>query len=557
MRYETIEFRNFASYGNKDQVIDLRGPAGFFLILGKNGAGKSTISDAIKFGTYGKVDKKSLKDLANRSNKNGWVRLTIDSKGRKIVSERTVMPNGMELSIDGQPYDKANYSGRGPNEYLCEELLDIPFYVFTNVISLNINDFKSFMSMGAKDKREIVDRVLGYSILNEMKEILGKSSKSLKDSIDSLHSKLQGAKVSLDSSMAQLEETMKKLQENNDEEIADVVKQLESFKNLLNLQSEKVKEFRIRKEEVEKEANKYLELITKARGTVKYANDRLKLFDNNQCPECGAGLDSEYHVSLKHGLEKDRDVAAEEEAKLIKEAKAVKEKRDAINQEERDLMDKGSKIQSKISGLNTMLKNLESNKNSTTSTEGLRNVIARVGAEMKEWADQRAIDEEKLAWNKVVEEAVSENGIKKLVMQRIIPAFNNEIYSMMLQMHLDYQVTFDENFDAKLYHLGEEISPATLSFGESKKVDFVILVAWIRLMKMKFPTLNLLFLDEIFSSVDQDGIHSILQILNKLCHELDLNIFVISHNPLPQEVFDYKIEIEKKDGFSNLRIEKA
>lgn len=556
MRYDTIEFRNFASYGNRDQVIDLSGKPGFYLIMGKNGTGKSTISDVIEFGPYGKVDGKNIKDLANRSNRNGWVRVNMTTKNHKIGIERTIAPNSLELTVDGVPYDKSKYNGTGPNEYLNDELLDIPFYVFTNIISLTINDFKSFMTMGAKDKREIVDRVLGYSILNEMREILNKSSKSLKDSLDVLGGKLEGARMSLDSSMLQLDATIKKLQENNDDQVKQTAEDLERFREVMKIHLSKITEFKDRKAQVDGEITKYTGLMSNAKSAMLYAQNRLKLFDNHKCPECGIGLDSEFHVSLKTGLESDLDRASKEYDKLVSEALVIKGNKQKVDDEERALLSKGSTIQEKIRTLASTLSVLQSSKDDLQA-EGLRNVINKVNAEMLEWSNQRAIDEEKLSWNRVVESAVGENGIKRLVMQRIIPPFNNEIAAMMLQLYLDYTVTFDENFDATLFHLGEEIPHSSLSFGESKKIDFAILVAWIRLMKIKFPTLNVLFLDELFSSIDTEGIHSILQILQKLCQELDLNIFVISHNPLPQEVFDYKILIDKKDGFSNLHIEAA
>ena len=89
-----------------------------------------------------------------------------------------------------------------------------------------------------------------------------------------------------------------------------------------------------------------------------------------------------------------------------------------------------------------------------------------------------------------------------------------------------------------------------------KKVDFAVLVAVIKLMKIRFSSVNILFLDEIFSSVDPDGVHSILNTLRKLCDDLGMNIFVINHAPMPTEIFDYKIEIAKKNNFSDLSFDK-
>jgi DNA repair exonuclease SbcCD ATPase subunit len=123
-------------------------------------------------------------------------------------------------------------------------------------------------------------------------------------------------------------------------------------------------------------------------------------------------------------------------------------------------------------------------------------------------------------------------------------------------MNLSYQVIFDEEFNATIYHMGIEIPSQTLSTGEMKKVDFVVLVAILKLMKMKFSSINLLFLDELFSSVDPEGVHSILSVLKTITDELGLNIFVINHAPMPHEIFDWKLEISKKNNFSSILIEK-
>jgi len=95
-----------------------------------------------------------------------------------------------------------------------------------------------------------------------------------------------------------------------------------------------------------------------------------------------------------------------------------------------------------------------------------------------------------------------------------------------------------------------------LSTGERKKMDFAILLALVRLLKIKHSGMNLIFLDEIFSSIDADGIFHILEILKSNTTELNLNIFVINFSPLPSEQFDYKIEVKKLNNFSNLYIEK-
>jgi DNA repair exonuclease SbcCD ATPase subunit len=104
--------------------------------------------------------------------------------------------------------------------------------------------------------------------------------------------------------------------------------------------------------------------------------------------------------------------------------------------------------------------------------------------------------------------------------------------------------------------MGIEIPPQTLSTGEMKKVDFVVLIAVMKLMKLKFSSINLLFLDELFSSVDPEGVNSILSILRKNSREMGLNIFVINHAPMPHEIFDWKLEVKKTNNFSSILINK-
>ena len=157
---------------------------------------------------------------------------------------------------------------------------------------------------------------------------------------------------------------------------------------------------------------------------------------------------------------------------------------------------------------------------------------------------------------RTLDEILGEKGVKQMAIRTILPSLNSEILDLLAKMHLDYQVVFDEEFNATIYHLGVEIPTQTLSTGEMKKVDFVVLIAIMKLMKMKFSSINLLFLDELFSSVDPDGVHSILRILREVCKELGLNIFVINHAPMPHEIFDWKLEVAKANNFSSISIDK-
>jgi ABC-type multidrug transport system ATPase subunit len=109
---------------------------------------------------------------------------------------------------------------------------------------------------------------------------------------------------------------------------------------------------------------------------------------------------------------------------------------------------------------------------------------------------------------------------------------------------------FNEDFDARITHMGQEINQATLSTGENKKLEFAVILAIIRIMKIKFPGLNILFLDEILSNLDAESVSAVLRILRKITDEYKLHVFIVNHAPIDNNLFDYIYRIEKYNEFS-------
>ena len=194
MRIRKIEWKNFSSYGNKKQVLDFPESPCLFQVVGENGAGKTSISQVISFCLYGKVEGKKLGDIPNRINGNAWTRIEFESNGKNITVERGLEPTFFSLYIDGVKYDQAGT--KNVQDYLADDLIGIPFYVFNNTISLSINDFKSFIKMSPQDKRAIVDKIFGFHILNQMREALKSEVRRIKESLDILSGKFQSTENS-------------------------------------------------------------------------------------------------------------------------------------------------------------------------------------------------------------------------------------------------------------------------------------------------------------------------------------------------------------------------
>ena len=221
-----------------------------------------------------------------------------------------------------------------------------------------------------------------------------------------------------------------------------------------------------------------------------------------------------------------------------------------------EFISKGTKIEMNIKNLRDELRKIKSGKGDE-QIASLNKILANLQSDLEEFNKTKSRDEERQTWIKTLDEILGERGVKQLAIKTILPSLNKQILELLLELHLPYKVVFNEEFNASIYHMGEEISTQTLSTGEMKKVDFAVLIAIIKLMKIRFSSVNLLFLDEIFSSVDPDGVHTILSTLRKICDDMGLNIFVINHAQMPTEIFDWRIDIQKKNNFSDLHMERT
>lgn len=554
MKLNKVEWRNFASYGNKVQSIEFdNDKSNLYLLVGENGAGKSTISDVIIFGLYGKIDGKKLKDLPNRVNGNLWVRITFESNNSIYVVERGLEPSIFTVEVDGIQYDKAGI--RSVQDFLMDAI-EIPHYVFGNTLSLSINDFKSFLKMTPADKKAIIDKIFGFYIINMMKDLLKQESKNIKENLIRLDADIATVTRSINSSLQEMESLMEKLKENSEVQIEDLKEKLDKFKKLYDFHKENVASFLGKENEVREESRKIMGLISETKSSVGSINEKLRLYSNDKCPECHSDLKTIYHQDLKTSLETQREEFQKQLAEYNSLYQESREKESQISQEKSKLNEKGGKISNQISSLESEIRRLSSFKGNEEANS-LQRIIENLRSDLQSHSEQRVSEEKKSGWVKKLEDVLGDKGIKQLAIKSILPSLNSNIAGLMESLHLPYEVVFDEDFDATVFHLGQEISITTLSTGQMKKVDFAVLLSVLKLMKIRFSSINLLFLDEIFSSIDSDGIYTILNTLRKICDEFGLNVFVINHAPMPLEIFDYNVSLSIKNNFSDMIIDKV
>jgi len=554
MKIKKVEWKNFASYGNRKQILEFPDEPSLFQVIGENGSGKSSISQVITFAFYGKVEGKKLGDIPNRINGNAWVRVEFESNGKNITVERGLEPSLFDLYIDGMKYDQAGQ--RTVQDYLSDDILGIPYYVFNNTILLSINDFKSFIKMSVQDKRAIVDKIFGFHILNQMRDALKEESKKIKESMDNLSGQMTSIKNSIEKSHSEMEFLVSEIEEKSKERLGSLNESLEAFINLQEIHSQKITDFKKIESEFNSSNLSANQSLTEARTKMGDILRRLSLYESDKCPTCESPLDTDFHSDVKNGLEVESKKMESNLSEIESLILDLRKKEGEINSTKSDLRDKGNKISAKIIEINREIESLSHKNGRDEQLGSLKRIIDNLESDSQSIQSESFKVEEKSNWIKTLDDILGEKGVKQLAIRTILPSLNSEILDLLGQMHLDYQVVFDEEFKATIYHMGIEIPVQTLSTGEMKKVDFVVLVAIMKLMKLKFSSINLLFLDELFSSVDPDGIYSILKILQKVTRELGLNIFVINHAPMPHEIFDWKLEVKKMNNFSTITIDK-
>jgi len=553
MRIQTVEWKNFNSYGNQIQKIEFEKDSGdLYLLLGSNGHGKSTISEVITFALYGRIERKNKSDLPNRINKNLWCRIVIRSKNKIVEITRGVSPNLFEVKIDTVTYDTAGNAN--VQDYLETEIFDIPYQVFKNIIVLSINDFRSFLTMSTGDKRNIVDRLFGFTIINQMRDQIRSERKDLRDRIKTLGDELNIIQESIESvnqKISTLESSKKedrlRLIEDYKGKIKDMIEQKRKISDSLALVKTKETEFNeaIRSKGTEKEQVSF---------ELRNAVNSLKLYNNAKCPTCNADLNTEDHQHLKSHLEETVRTKQEEYTDIQEEYTDLSSKMSSLSSRIKDMDSSCIKINLLIGQYKNEAERI-AKETKEEDMDYLNEILSENEGKLLERKSSLSSNSTEDTFLDIVEGVLGDDGVKNLAMKTILPTINQSIQNMSKQMHLPYMIKFDEKFDCSIQSLGEEINARSMSTGERKKADFVIIISLLRLLKIRYPSLNLLFLDEIFSSVDSGGIYEILKILKDVSVENSLNTWVVNHTELPIELFDKRVEAVKESGFSKLHIE--
>lgn len=560
MKLKKLEWRNIGPFGNKLQSIELPNSGGLWMVLGKNGNGKSFFVNLPKVLYYGKLDKFKKDEIANRMNKHGWLKGEIEvNPTTNVTIERKLSPSDLTVykyAPGEEPNDDNDIGKSGIanyQNYIDSEVTGLPYHIFSNIISLSVNDFKSFISMTPHDKRIIIDKLFAMEIINKMNDLVKHDLRDIKMNMTLFDREIISLKNNINTAVKELEKLKAQVSKDNTSRIADITNKLLEYKPKLQEGYTKRNEYLSKKQEITKSYNIFLQQKSKLNQEISQIKRSIALYDKDKCPTCETPFSEARFDSIKEKLH--NDIAAKE----VQLENIVKS--EATYDIAFDKLDKGiNKINDFIIQYESAYKTLESELNRLKQDkpqefDSIRNLIDRNSKELSEKENGKVQYDDDFKYLAILEEIYSDAGVKKKILENYLPTLNKEIEYTLNELHFPYSLSFDSDFEPQLYQLGLEISVDTLSTGEKKRVDLAVLISIIRMLKRKYPSLNIFMLDEVLSSIDGDGIYDIIGLLQSISKEMNINIFIINHSPLPIEHFDFKIQISKNAGFSDLEIE--
>ena len=552
MRLIEFSYRNILSYGNMLQTFKFDDKPGLILVEGENGAGKSSIKEALTVSIYGRSAIRKMKDIPNWINRNAYTNVKFVTNSGEIVElDRGIDPNFSDIKINGSHFNLPDK--RKVDEFIEEELARIPFSVFCNTISLSFDDFKSFVNLSKDDKRKIVDRIFGIDILSDMRMKVKEQLRDNKSEIDIITATIKSSQTNVDSYTSQLEALTKKLARKKEELTDKLVLDIDTKKNEVSTALNTMNELKTIILTHSKLATSAQDELTKTKSDIRDLATKLSIYAKNRCPHCLNDLHSDSSIEIKEKIEdriKTLNSSLEEKKNIV----------DSLNEEATSLLLRQSDIDSDYFNKKAELHSLESLLEAAQENDGSEEIssISGIISSLKDQIKEENLNLSKLNDTRLthlsLDDLLSDNGIKKDMIDKIIPTLNARILEISERLEFKFSFEFDNEFDPNITYLGMQISPESLSSGQRKKMNLIVLLAFVEIIKMKHTTMNVMFLDEIFSSLDKSNVYRSISILKEYSAKYNMTIFVVSHESLPEELFDYRILVNQKDHFSEMEI---
>jgi len=565
--FKTIKWRNFLSTGQHFTEVDFTQNS-TNLIVGTNGAGKSTILDALTFSLFGrpfrKINKPQLINTVNEKDCIVEVEFTIGTSEWKVV--RGIKPNIFEIHRNGEVLDQASASV-DQQKWLEQTVLKMNYKSFTQIVILGSSTFVPFMQLPAAHRREVIEDLLDIKIFSSMNTVIKEKIRQIREEVKTLELKKESLfdKVEMQRNfIEELENRGNAKINDNQKKIANLDTEVDIYMRENSSLEESIFKYIKEQEEVTGAADKLRKLGNlkgKISQKVLTITTEHKFFtENTVCPTCTQEIDETfrlYRITDAQNKAKELQSGYQELEETIKSEEERERQFNILSKEITKLTHEVSQNNTKISGCQRQIRDFESEiqiltnqlKNKNTEHEKLESFRET----LQKTYDELAVKKDSINYYDFAYGLLKDGGVKSKIIKKYLPLINQQVNRYLQMMDFYINFTLDEEFNETVQSpIHEDFSYASFSEGEKMRIDLALLFTWREVAGFKNSVnTNLLILDEVFdSSLDGFGTEEFLKIIKYTIK--NANIFVISHKTGLDDKFDNVIKFEKVKGFSRI-----
>ena len=565
--FEKIRWKNFLSTGNQFTEVELDKES-TTLIIGNNGAGKSTILDALTFVLFGKSFRKINKpQLINSTNEKDClveIEFTVGSISWKI--RRGIKPSIFEIYRNDSLLNQ-DASAVEQQKFLEQSILKMNYKSFTQIVILGSSNFVPFMQLTASSRREVIEDLLDIKIFSSMNNIIKEKIRSMKENVRTLELKKEsiGDKVEMQKNfIEELENRGKKNIKDKELKIGKLLVEENNWmgdneeKNieLVELQG-KLESYDGATEKLRKLGN----LKGKISNKVSTITKEHKFFtENTVCPTCTQDIEEFFRlnkISDAQNKAKELQSGYKELEEAIKNEEERERQFTTLSKEITSLTHDISQNNTKITGCQRQVRDLESEIQRVTEQLANKTIendkLTGFKEDLKQIYNDLSGKKDLIQYHDFSYSLLKDSGVKSKIIKKYLPLINQQVNRYLQMMDFYINFTLDEEFNETVQSpIHEDFSYSSFSEGEKQRIDLALLFTWREVAKFKNSTnTNLLILDEVFdSSLDGFGTEEFLKIIRYVI--TNANVFVISHKTGMEDKFENVVKFEKTKGFSGI-----
>ena len=566
--FEKIRFKNFLSYGNTWAELDLETHQDT-LIIGENGAGKSTFLDALSYALYmkpfRKVNNPQLVNSVNKKHLEAQVEFRIGSNKYKVM--RGHAPRKFEVHLNGELLNQDAHT-KDYQKILEQNILKMSYKSFTQIVVLGSRNFVPFMQLSTVDRRTVIEDLLDIQIFSTMAGLLKDKIALNKNALQDVDYQLN----LLDDKVSVQENYIDKVKENVDAQLQEIkdkidetTTQIEDHRSKMDELAQEAEDLFEQCEPLQSVSNRIQQFLTlegQIERKITNLKKQLKFYeDNTECGTCGQEITDEYRTEKQEeantaitettgGLKQLEEEIASNSTRM--------ESLTAIKQEAQRVDSERANERTSIIVLEEILQGLNNQMASKSFEDGdEEEATARLGQlnqDIQDEKDKKADLKKKQSVYDAARTLLMDTGIKSRIIKQYVPIMNKLINKYLAAMEFFVDFNLDEDFKETIRSRHrDEFSYASFSEGEKMRIDLALLFTWRAIAKLKnSASTNILIMDEIFdSSLDTQGTDEFLKIIKELTS--DTNIIIISHKTDQLlDKFSNVVRFEKHKNFSRI-----